>query len=121
MTKSSQSCQVFNQTREVSLIVRGRLANTFWLRLRGLLGAAPLREGEGLILVGEKSIHTFFMGFPIDVVYADKAGRVIRADTRMVPYRLGPFVTRSAYILELPGGAITSTGTQVGDQLRFEP
>lgn len=70
--------------------------------------------------MGEKSIHTLFMGFPIDVVYVDKDYRVIRADVNMVPYRLGPFLSRSAYVLEMPVGTITSTQTQVGDLLRFE-
>jgi hypothetical protein len=112
--------RVFNQTRDTVLIHQGRLANTFWLRLRGLLGAMPLRQGEGLVLVGEKSIHTLFMGFPIDVVYVDKNCRVIRADVNMVPYRIGPFVGRSAYVLEMPVGAITETNTSVGDQLNFE-
>ena len=112
--------RVHNQTRQVPLITHGRIANTFWSRLRGLLGAAPLHEGEGLILVGEKSIHTFFMGFPIDVVYLDKAHRVIRIDANMVPYRLGSFVVRSAFVLEMPVGTIDRTETQVGDQLKLE-
>jgi uncharacterized membrane protein (UPF0127 family) len=97
--------RVFNRTREVSLITQGRLADTFWSRLRGLLGATSLNEGEGLVLVGEKSIHTLFMGFPLDVVYADKDHKVIRADSNMVPYRLGPFVTRSAYVFGNAGGS----------------
>jgi uncharacterized membrane protein (UPF0127 family) len=111
---------VFNQTRNRSLITQGRLANTFWLRLRGLLGASPLQQGEGLILVGEKSIHTLFMKFPIDVVYVDKNYRVIRVDANMVPYRLGPFVAQSAYVLEMPVSTIASTATETGDRLKFE-
>ena len=111
---------VHNQTRNVPLMTKGRLADTFWLRLRGLLGAAPLKPEEGLILVGEKSIHTFFMSFPIDVIYVDKDYRVIRTDSDMVPYRIGPFVTKSAYVLELLAGTIAHTATQVGDQLLFE-
>jgi uncharacterized membrane protein (UPF0127 family) len=112
--------QVFNQTRDVLLISRGRLANTFWLRLRGLLGAAPLQHGEGLILAGEKSIHTLFMGFAIDVVYVDKYYKVVRIDSNMVPYRLGPFVAQSAYVLEMPVGTIANTATEMGDQLKFK-
>lgn len=112
--------QVFNQTKNVPLITKGRVADTFWLRLKGLLGAAPLQKQEGLILVGEKSIHTLFMGFPIDVVYVDKTYRVIRADENMVPYRLGSFVFKSAYVLEMPVGTIADTNTHVGDQLKFE-
>jgi uncharacterized membrane protein (UPF0127 family) len=113
--------RVFNKTRNLPLITKGKIANTFWLRLRGLLGAAPLQEGEGLILVGEKSIHTLFMAFPIDVVYVDKHYNIIRIDPNMAPYRLGAFVSKSAYILEMPIGTIDRTSTQVGDQLEFEP
>ena len=112
--------QVLNQTRNVLLITQGRLANTFWSRLRGLLGSMPLKSGEGLILAGEKSIHTLFMTFPIDVVYVDKNYKVIRVDPNMVPYRLGPFIAKSAYVLEMPAGTITNSATQVGDQLKFE-
>jgi uncharacterized membrane protein (UPF0127 family) len=112
--------RVLNQTRNLPLMTQGRLANTFWSRLRGLLGAVPLQSGEGLILVGEKSIHTLFMTFPIDVLYVDKNYQVIRADINMVPYRLGPFVFQSAYVLEMPVGTIAGTATQLGDQLTFE-
>lgn len=112
--------RVFNQTRNLPLITQGRVANTFWLRLRGLLGAKPLEQGEGLVLVGEKSIHTLFMSFPIDVIYVDKQEQVIRIDANMVPYRLGPFLARSAYVLEMPVGTITRTATAVGDQLKLE-
>lgn len=110
---------VLNETRNQPLISEARLADTFWLRLKGLLGTKTLVQGEGLILVGEKSIHTLFMGFSIDVVYVDKNYRVIRTQEDMVPYRLGPFVGRSSYVLEMPVGTITHTATQVGDQLKF--
>lgn len=101
-------------------MTRGRLANTFWTRLRGLLGTSSLVREEGLILVGEKSIHTLFMRFPIDVIYVDKNYKVIRTDINMVPYRLGPFIAQSAYVLEMPVGVIAETATQVGDQLKFD-
>ena len=112
--------RVFNQTQNAPLITKGRLANNFWLRLRGLLGASPLQDGEGLVLAGEKSIHTLFMGFAIDVVYVNKEYQVIRTTSNMVPYRLGPLVTQCAYVLEMPVGTIDQTSTQVGDQLSFE-
>jgi uncharacterized membrane protein (UPF0127 family) len=111
---------IFNQTRNLPLVTQGRVADTFWLKLRGLLGVASLQQDEGLILVGEKSIHTLFMRFPIDVVYVDKNYQVIRTDINMIPYRLGPFVFQSAYVVEMPVGIIADTATQVGDQLKFE-
>ncbi|HMR64490.1 MAG TPA: DUF192 domain-containing protein [Anaerolineae bacterium] len=110
---------ILNETRNQPLIAKARVADTFWLRLRGLLGAKSLAPGEGLILVGEKSIHTLFMGFAIDVVYVDKDYKVIRTQEDMGPYRLGPFVGRASYVLEMPVGTIAHTATQIGDQLRF--
>lgn len=109
--------QVENQTRGRPLITLGEVAETFWMRFRGLMGRPSLKEGEGLVLKGDKSIHTFFMRFAIDVVYADQAGRVVRVDPAMLPNRIGPIVFEAAYILELPVGAIQATGTTVGDQL----
>lgn len=111
--------RIDNQTRSTSLILYGQVADTFWLRLKGLLGVAPLQQGEGLVLVGEKSIHTLFMRFPLDIVYVDKNYQVIRTKVNMVPYRLGPFVAQAAYILELPVGTISASATQVDDQLIF--
>lgn len=112
--------RVLNQTRHTLLLSQVRVADNFWLRLRGLLGSDPLKQGEGLMLVGEKSIHTFFMRFPIDVAYVDKDRNIIRTQENMVPYRLGPLVFQSAYVLEMPVGTIKQTNTRVGDQLKFE-
>lgn len=109
--------RVHNQSQGQSLITRGELAETFWARHRGLMGRSSLQEGEGLVLKGDKSIHTFFMRFPIDVVYADRSWRVVHLDRGMAPNRIGPIVLRAAYILELPVGVIQITGTAVGDQL----
>ena len=111
--------QVINQTRNLSLMSRGRLADTFWQRFWGLMGVKTLLHNEGLILAGDKSIHTFFMKFPIDVIYVDKKFNVLRADSRMPPNRIGPFVSPTAWILELPVGVIAATQTQPGDILTF--
>ena len=100
--------------------MRGRLAQTFWARFKGLMRHPGLVEGEGLILKGEKSIHTFFMRFPIDVVYTDRTWRVVYIDPAMMPNRIGPFVRRSVYVLEMPEGVIQTTGTAIGDQLTVQ-
>jgi uncharacterized membrane protein (UPF0127 family) len=112
--------RVENQTRGHSLITHGELAKTFWARFRGLMWRASLGKGQGLVLKGDKSIHTFFMRFPIDVVYVDRAQRVVRVDPAMSPNRIGPIVFEAAYILELPAGTIQASGTSVGDQLTIQ-
>jgi uncharacterized membrane protein (UPF0127 family) len=115
-----EGVRVQNQTRRAFLITRGRLAQTFWARFKGLMRHPGLAEGEGLILKGEKSIHTFFMRFPIDVVYADRTWQVVYLDPAMMPNRIGPLVLRATYVLEMPVGVIQATGTAIGDQLKVQ-
>lgn len=110
---------VYNLTRRCLLASRCREARGFWQRMRGLLGRHALQEGEGLLLHAEKMIHTFFMGFPIDVIYVDRGLKVVHLTPCMRPFRLGPLVWQAAYVLELPTGTIERTGTSVGDQLEF--
>ncbi len=112
--------RVTNLSNGLALMRQGRLADNFWLRLRGLLGRQSLAADEGLILVGVKSVHSLFMRFPIDVVYVDKNYRVIHLDENLVPYRIGGYHRHAAYVIELPIGTITQTQTQIGDQLQFE-
>jgi len=109
--------RVFNRTRNVMLIERGVVAASLWARLRGLLGHAPLRSGEGLLLCGEKAIHTIGMGFPIDVLFLDRNGRVVHLIPKMVPLRLSPFVPRAVNVLELPAETIKRTSTALGDEI----
>lgn len=109
-----------NLTRQTTLADRATPARTFWARLRGLMGRPPLAPGEGLVLFGENSIHTFFMRFPIDVLYLDGDRQVIRLQRAMSPWRIGPVVRGCREIVELPPHIIERTGTAVGDSIRLE-
>ena len=53
------------------------VARSLRARLRGLLGAAPLRAGAGLLLPGEWAVHGVGMRRPIDVVFIDRDGCVL--------------------------------------------
>ena len=110
---------VKNVTQNTSLMTEGRVADTFFTRLQGLLGSKPLQSGEGLVLEGVKSIHTLFMTFPIDVIYVNPSLQVIKTEENMVPYKLGGYVRQAAYVLEMPIGTIEASKTQSGHQLEF--
>ncbi len=111
---------VTNLTKKTWLATKVRKADSFLTRLVGLLKRTNLGPEEALWLMPSKGIHTIGMKFPIDVLYVDKNYKVIRADPNMIPYRLGPFVSQSAYVVEMPVGTITNTATEAGDQLNFE-
>ncbi len=112
--------RVLNRTRNVVLVENGFVANSAWTRLRGLLGHKPLQAGEGLLLRGEKAIHTIGMGFAIDVLFLDRAGHVNHLIPNMVPLRASRFISAAADVLEMPAGTLARSGTALDDLIEFE-
>jgi len=78
-----------------------------------------MKPGDGLVLPGTKSIHTFGMRFPIDVVFLDSNGCVIHLIEKVTPSRVSPLVWRSAWALEMPAGTLAQTGTELGDHIEL--
>ena len=108
-----------NQTRATVLAQAAEVADTSAKRRTGLLKHERLAPGEGLWIVPCESVHTFFMKFPIDLVYLDRARKVRKVRKAVPAWRLS--ICLSAHsILELPAGVIETTGTAVGDELIIE-
>jgi len=55
------------------------------------------------------------MSLPIDVLHIDRQGRVVKILHAIKPWRLGPIVFKSAWVVELLAYRAAETGTQVGD------
>ena len=92
------------------------VADAIWPRLRGLMGRRGLEAGEGLLLRPSGSVHTCFMRFAIDVVFLDRAMRVIAVAPAVRPWRLR--LQRGArVVLELPAGDAGRAGIASGDHL----
>ena len=88
-------------------------ARGFWSRLGGLLARPELRKGEALHLVPCTAVHTFFMPYHIDVVFVDRAGRVLRIVSDMEPWRAA-FCSRAHAALELRAGQAAQHGIVQG-------
>jgi uncharacterized membrane protein (UPF0127 family) len=94
------------------------IADSSRTRTRGLLGRKVLAAGEGLWIVPCESVHTFFMKFPIDLVYLDRRNRVRKVRSAVGPWKIS--VCFSAHsILELPAGTVLATQTKKWDKLEF--
>lgn len=85
-------------------------------RLRGLLGRPSLPAGEGILLKPARSVHTFFMRFPIDVVFVDSQLTVVRIAAALPPWRTAR-ERRAFSVLELAAGQCERRGVAVGDVL----
>jgi uncharacterized membrane protein (UPF0127 family) len=112
--------RVTNETRGRVLAARCGVARSFLARGKGLMGHPGLAPDEGLLIEPCSSVHSFFMRFPIDVVFADKAHRVVGLTAAMAPNRPYAGAWRARYVVELPAGTIAATETQIGDLLRVE-
>jgi len=89
-------------------------------RLIGLMGRRNLAAGGALVIPGCRRIHTFFMRFPVDVLYADKDLRVVGVYENIPPWHIGGFCREAAYAIEFPAGAVSAAGVEVGDDLIIE-
>jgi len=84
--------------------------------MRGLLGRRSLPAGEGILLKPARSVHTFFMRFPIDVVFVDSQLAVVGIAAALPPWRTA--AERSAFsVLELAAGECERRRVAVGDVL----
>ncbi|GFO55328.1 hypothetical protein GMSM_23350 [Geomonas sp. Red276] len=103
-----------NGTSGAVLAADLRVADTLLARTRGLLGRSHLPRGEGLLISPCKGVHTFFMRFPIDVIFLDKDDRVIRIGEHLQPYRVTGLHLGCRRVIELPAGTVSASDTAVG-------
>jgi uncharacterized membrane protein (UPF0127 family) len=90
------------------------LAQTYWQRLRGLLGRPVLAPGVGLLIAPCASVHTFFMGCRIDVVYLSCDNVVQKLVPQLKPWRVSA-ARGASYVVELAAGQAAALKIQVGD------
>jgi uncharacterized membrane protein (UPF0127 family) len=88
-------------------------------RMRGLLGRSGLDPGTGMLIDAAPSVMTFFMRFPIDVVFLDRDRRVVGVRHGLRPWRAAG-ARRAVAALELPAGAAAAAGVEEGDELVIE-
>jgi len=89
-------------------------------RSKGLLGRGSLDADEGMWLVPCPMIHTFFMKFPIDVLFLTADLTVARVIENLKPWRLSPWVLSAHSALELKGGVLRGS-VRAGDRLEMRP
>lgn len=92
-------------------------ANTFRRRLRGLHGVPPLGPTDALIIRPCKAIHTFGIVRPIDVIFMNSSGTIIKLAT-VLP-RSCFLCLRGVVAVEMAAGTAVRLGLKVGQ--RFIP
>ncbi len=109
--------KLFNQTQNCELISDLKVADSFWLRLVGLLGRKGMSADEGMWFDRCSSIHTFGMRFSLDVVFLDSSMKVKALKPDVKPGRMTWPVMGARSAVELTSGSIERMKIKIGDQL----
>jgi uncharacterized membrane protein (UPF0127 family) len=94
------------------------LADTFGNRVIGLMFRESPKDSDGLLLEPCNSIHTFFMRYPLDVVFLNRGDVVVKVIRNLRPWRMTPIYFRARKTLELPAGKLPAD-VREGDQLEI--
>jgi uncharacterized membrane protein (UPF0127 family) len=119
-TNSNSRLKVLNRTRQTVLGISIEVANHGATRRKGLLGRSGLPSGQGIWIVPCESVHTFWMKFPIDLVYLDRDKKVKKVRSGVAPWRLSACLSAHS-VLEFASGTVHRTQTRTGDLLEFSP
>ena len=111
---------VKNLTKNILLSAQAELADTFFTRMRGLLGRTAFSQGQALVITHCNSIHMFFMKFPIDAIFLDHSNRVVGEVKHIQPFQMSPVFWTSERVVELPAGTLDRTATSLGDIIEIK-
>ena len=106
-----------NTSKAMVIAADLQVAAGFFPRLLGLIGRDRLEKDEGLWMARCSAIHTFWMRFPIDVVFLDGDFIVKKTVQGLRPYRPGVSCRHAEGVLELPEGTIERAQIQIGDRV----
>jgi uncharacterized membrane protein (UPF0127 family) len=108
-----------NLTTGIAIAAAVQRPTSPFARMKGLIGRAHLNPGEGLWLDRCCAIHTIGVRVPLDVVFLDRADRVIKVLTGVPPLQPVIFCQGAHTVVELCGGTIMSSDVLRGDVLRL--
>ena len=120
MPKRSVIHNLFNKSKGCLIASKALVADNFFLRLRGLMFRKSMDEEEALIFYHAPSIHTFFMRFPIEVVFLNQKMQVVVIYEELEPRRI-VFSTSASIAVELPAHKTSDKTLEVGDILELAP
>lgn len=90
--------QIIGKSGEV-VASKANEAKGSWQRALGLMGTTEVPGGDAL-LIKTQSIHTFFMRYPLDIVFLDAHNKVIKVIPHLKPWRLTWIYFRSQMVIE---------------------
>lgn len=112
------SYRIINTTKSTTLSKKVEVADSFFKRFKGLMFRERMLWEEALIFYNSPSIHTFFMKFPIDIVFLDGDMKVMKIARNFKPWRVVSCF-KSYLTIEFPSSKTAEENLDVGDILEI--
>jgi len=102
---------LINQDSGEKVVAHLLPATSMTARMRGLLGRKDLPLDTGLWIRPCRSIHMWFMRFPIDAAFLDDELRVLKIVRGLRPWQLAFAPRRTRSVLETAAGGLAELHT----------
>lgn len=97
MVQNQNQIKVASSAKEASSMIS---------RMKGLMFSKDMVGFDGLFIKPCNSIHTFFMNYPIDVIFLNKEMKVVKIKRNLLPWRMTRMYLSAHQVLELKGGTL---------------
>lgn len=94
------------------------IAESFKQKLLGLITYKKLGRNRVMLIENCRSIHTFFMRFPIDVIFVDKNDTIVKLKENLKSYRFLIANSKAKNVYEASNGFIKRFNLKIGDNIR---
>lgn len=113
---------MINKTKNKIIAKKSKICGNFFCKFLGLMFSKK-KEDFALIFEFKKekrlSLHTFFVFYPIDIIFLDKSKKVVEMKKGMKPFSVYFPKQKFSYVIELNAGAIRRTKTELADEIKF--
>jgi len=79
----------------------------------GVIGMPSLPPGHGLWLPGVSAVHTWFVRFPLDLLFLDRDGRAVKVALNIRPWTFLVCAPGAAGVVELGAGTLLEGKNEV--------
>lgn len=109
---------IMDRPMKKPIIIEAIEARSFKQRALGLIGRHSMDDADAIFFPRCSAIHMMFMRFPIDALFIDSQGRVVKIYKDLKPWRFAVSWSASQ-VLELPAGRASHYGVKRGGYVQI--
>lgn len=106
------------ESMKAPIIIDAVEAISFKQRALGLIGKHSMNDVDAICFPRCRAIHMMFMRFPIDALFIDREGIVVKIYTDLKPWRFAA-AWNASQVLELPAGRASHYGVKRGGYVQI--